>query len=114
MTDHPVTDVLDSLAEAETFYRAGDIKQASYSAATAAYLATILPGRPPVDGSVVDRTALLRILDRRRPDQLPERSFAAARDHMSRAEWTASAVALNDLAGLLVRLSHRMPGEVAT
>ena len=75
---------------------------------------TFLPNWPPVDGRPYDRSTLFDILDQERPDRLPDAAFVAAREHLAKGEWTAAAVVLNDLTGLLDFLSRRFEDEVPT
>ena len=71
MSTTPTAVVLDFLAEAERFYRAGEIEQACFRAFRAFHFSTFLPNWPPVDGRPYDRSALFDILDQERPDRLP-------------------------------------------
>ena len=114
MSNTPTAVVLDFLAEAEHFYRAGEIEQACFRAFRAFHFSTFLPNWPPVDGRPYDRSTLFDILDQERPDRLPDAAFVAAREHLAKGEWTAAAVVLNDLTGLLDFLSRRFEDEVPT
>src|SRR5262245_36985645 len=107
-----VADVLEHLAEAERLYGAGEIERAGFAALNAMHLTTFLPWSPADPLGPLQRDpALLDLLGEVRPYCRPEQYVAAAREHVAREEWTAAAVALADLTGLLMFLSHRLPGE---